>query len=166
MTPWLLQDATQAVSCSRNYMGSLWTLKELRLQLSQTSTWTLFIWPFLLSVSGTTVHQTQALLKFKTDDTRYLEGCCFASVTHPRLNPDLFFSHLRNWRREEAGVPGAAHVCDQGGGRQHAAALRGHWLPCTAHTLDVWRQAARRKVWTWILAISWIDFIFLIRFRN
>lgn len=89
-----------------------------------------------------------------------IEGCCSASLTHLKLNlclnPDLFFSYLRNWRRKEAGVPGAACVCNQVGGHQRAAALRGHWLPCAARPLDVWRQAAGGKVRAQTLAVSWL----------
>lgn len=161
MRRWWFEVATLAASCSRKYPGSLWAPKELTLQPSQTSPWPLFI-PFILSlgVRNNCPSDTSSFEVFKTDDTCYVEGRRSAALTHPNLNlslnPDLFFfpSYLRNRRRPEAGVPGAACVCDQGGGRQRAAALRGHWLPCAARPLDAWRQVARRKVWTWTLALS------------
>lgn len=171
MRRWWFAVATLAVSCSWKYMGSLWALKELRLQLSQTSTWPLFI-PFILGlgVRNNCPSDTSSFEVFKTDDTCCVEGRCSAALTHPNLNlslnPDLFSSYLRNWRRPEAGVPGAACVCDQGGGLQRAAALRGHWLPCAARPLDAWRQVARRKVWTWTLAVSWIYYTFFGPFQK
>lgn len=118
----------------------------------QAAIYCLFVVIDLINKTNNTLDKSsrwKRLWKIKTIPTLEFLILPRNSLLNLSLNPDpLFFppSHLRNWRGEEAGIPGAACVCDQDDWCQRAAALCGHGLPCTTHQLDVWRQAAGREV--------------------
>lgn len=78
-------------------MWSVWAAEKLRLQLCQTSTQTLLIWPVVaLGVRSYSPSHTGPFEVLKTDDTRYSGRCCSAWLSHLNLNlnlnPDLFLS--------------------------------------------------------------------------
>lgn len=79
MTLWLLQDATQAVSSSWNYMGSVISFRARTSAVTDVNMGIIHLTVLVLGVPS----DLSSFEVFKTDDTRCEDGHCSASLTPP-----------------------------------------------------------------------------------